>query len=112
MQKGFGIAALVFSILAVFVPVVTVYVVLLAMILAAVAGFFGDRTFTIASVAISVVNIVFLSPVTWAALAGESLQGGSVLKWVIIIMLVAPIIAMVVGHAARRKPGPASQTAV
>jgi hypothetical protein len=76
VHKGFGLAALVLSMLAIFVPVVTIYMVLLAVGLAAVAGFLGDRAFTVASVAISVVNIVFLSPSTRAARAGESLQGG------------------------------------
>jgi hypothetical protein len=97
MAKGLGIAALVISILSIFVPVVTLYVVWLALALAAVAGFLGDRVFPIASLVICLVNIVFLSPLTWAALAGESMSGGFFLKIGTIIMFIAPIVGLILG---------------
>ena len=51
MAKGFGIAALVVAILAVFVPVVSIVVVWFALILAAIAGLLGNRVYPIAVVA-------------------------------------------------------------
>lgn len=103
MAKGLGIAALVLSILAIFVPVITIFVVWLAMILAAVGGFFGERAFAIASVLVSLVNLILLSPMTWAAFAGENAGGGAFFQTVTVILFIAPIVAMIVGAKKQRK---------
>jgi hypothetical protein len=50
MGKGFGISALVVGLLAIFVPLVTIYVIWLSLALASIAGFFGDRVFPIVSI--------------------------------------------------------------
>lgn len=62
MAKGLGVASLVVAILGIFVPVVTIYVVWLALILAALAGFLGDKVFPIASLLACLINVIFLSP--------------------------------------------------
>lgn len=97
MGKGFGIASLVFAIFSIFVPIVTLYVVWLSLALAAVAGLLGDKTFTLAALVISLINIIFLSPMTWAALAGENMGGGSILMITTAILFLAPVAAMIFG---------------
>ena len=75
--KGVGIAALVIAIVSIFTPIVTLYVIWVALLIAGIAGLMGDRSFTIATIAISAVNLVLLSPVTLAVLIGTSEgQGG------------------------------------
>lgn len=91
MSKGLGIAALVLGILSIFVPVVSLYVVWLALILATVAAVAGDKTFSIATFTLCLINILFLSLATWMALAGEKLSGGSFLKAGTVILFIAPI---------------------
>lgn len=95
MGKGFGVAALVVALLAFAVPLVTIYVVWLALGLAVAAALFGDKVFPIAAVCASLINLVFFSPLTWMALAGESLGGGSALKTVTILLFIAPIAALI-----------------
>jgi hypothetical protein len=97
MEKGLGIAALVVAILGIFVPVVTIYVVWLALILAALAGFLGDKAFPIASLLVCLINILFLSPMTWAALASERIGGGYGLLVTTIILFIAPIAGLMIG---------------
>ena len=97
MAKGFGVAALVVGILGIFVPVVTIYVIWLALGLATIAGISGDKVFPIATVGACLINILFLSPLTLVALKGESLGGGSFLLITTIILFIAPIIGLIIG---------------
>ena len=94
MAKGFGIAALVFALLAVFIPVpVNVYMVGLVLILATVSAVAGDKPLTIAALLISGVNIVILSPVTMRFIRTES--NGDTVALVLIVLFIAPIAAMI-----------------
>lgn len=95
MEKGLGIGAMVVAILAIFVPVVTIYVVWGALVLATLAALMGDKTFAIVTILISAMNLVFLSPMTWAAIAGENIGGGNMLFYVTIALFITPIVAMV-----------------
>lgn len=106
MGKGLGIAALVIGIVSIFVPVVSLYIVWLALILAALAGISGDKTFSIATVAICFINVAFLSPATWMAIAGEGLGGGSFLKVGTVILFIAAIAAIVFGLSSAKKKQP------
>lgn len=103
MAKGLGIAALVVSILAIFVPIVTVYVIWLALILAAVSGFMGDKAFPIASLLVCLLNLVFWSPATWIAFHGEHIQGGSFFRITTIILFIAPIAGLIAGIVKMKK---------
>jgi hypothetical protein len=104
MGKGLGVAALVVSILAIFVPIVTIYVIWLSLVLAAVAGLLGDKTFPIAATLANLVNILFMSPVTLMALTGENLDGGSTpLMTTTTTLFIAPIVTLILG-ALKRKP--------
>jgi hypothetical protein len=95
MNKGLGLGAMVLAILAILVPVVTIYVVWLALILATIAVLMGDRVYFIVTVLISIVNLVFLSPMTLALLKGENLNGESSFLYGTIALLAAPIGAMI-----------------
>jgi len=95
MAKGLGIAALVVAVLGILVPVVTIYVVWLSLVLAAIAGLLGDTTFPIAATIASLVNIVFLSPMTWALFAGENIGGESFFMVTTVVLFISPVAAMI-----------------
>jgi len=102
MNKGFGIAALIIAVLAIFIPVVSLYVVYLALILAMIAAFTGDKIFSVASLVICFMNVIFLSPVTVIALIGSAASHHvSGLLILTIIMFLLPIIGLIVG---KKKP--------
>ncbi len=98
MSKGIGIASLVFGILAIFVPVVSLYVVWLALALAALAAFTGDKALSVATLLVCLVNVIFLSPATILVLGGVSF-----LKTCTLGLFLAPIVGLIIGN---RKPGP------
>jgi hypothetical protein len=104
MSKGLGIAALVIGILSIIIPVISLYVVWLALILATITALAGDKTFSIATFAICLVNVLFLSPMTWLALKGEELAGGSFLSVGTFILFLAPIVGLVFTIVRRKKP--------
>ncbi len=103
MGKGIGIAALVISILAIFIPIISIYVVWIALILAAISSFNGEKTYSIASLVICVVNVLLLSPATMLVFAGESLGGGSALKIITLILFLAPIAGLVLSYNKTKK---------
>jgi hypothetical protein len=105
MSTGLGIAALVFGILSIFIPVISLYVVWLALALATIAALSGDKTYSIATFVICLVNVLFLSPATWMAFSGEALSRGSALKVFTIVMFVAPIAGILLSLV-RRKGSP------
>lgn len=98
MAKGFGIAALVLAILAIFIPVGGVLISAIAVLFAAIAGFSGDRGFSIATALIAGVNTYFLSPSLWLMQMGGPEQSRTALVLTITILFVAvPIVCAVVG---------------
>jgi hypothetical protein len=104
MARGLGIGALVIGILSLTVPVISLYVVWLALLLAAVAAVAGDKTFAIATFAICLVNVLFLSPATWLAFAGEQHAGGIALRLLTTILFAAPLAILVIGALRTRPP--------
>jgi hypothetical protein len=90
MGKGIGIAALVFAIIAIFVPVFGIMVGWLALFLATLAALFGDKTFTIAALVITAVNYFFLSPLLWVSGSG----GNETLIYISLGMLAAPVLGL------------------
>jgi len=103
MAKGFGVAALVVGILSIYVPLVTIYVIWLALVLATVAGLLGDKVFPLATFATCLINILFLSPVTLAGLAAEREAGGSAHLVITIILFIAPVAALIIGAVKSKK---------
>jgi hypothetical protein len=87
--KGFGIAALVISILAIFVPVYGIHVSGIAILCACVAAFMGDVAFAIATSVIVLVNTFVLSPSVWLIIGLGSGSG-----FVFFLLCVAPLLAI------------------
>src|ERR1700730_5520772 len=64
MAKGFGVAALVFALIAIFTPF-GIFVSAIAIIFAVISALAGDRIFATATALIALINTFFFSPSTW-----------------------------------------------
>lgn len=94
MQKGFGIAALVIVIVAIFVPIYGLFLTGLALILAVISALAGDRIFATATPIIACVSVFFLSPLLSRVLAdAPDRRGFYVLA---AVFLLAPFVAMAI----------------
>ena len=98
-MKALGITAMVFSIIAVFVPIVGPYLTLVCALLAAFAAGPG-LTFAVVAILVNILNVIFLSPSLWltAGLA-ESDQAGSgyaVLAGMGIFFVGAQVVAIII----------------
>ena len=105
MGMGMGIAALVLSIIAIFIPLVALYVIWVGLIFTAIAAFAGDKAFSIAAWCISLVNLLLLSPITLAILIGgpgsdNTIRGPSIF---LVIVTVALFVLVIVGWIVGRK---------
>ena len=95
MAKGFGIAALVVAIIAIFVPFYGIHLSAIALILAALAALAGDRAFAVATPIIAAADAYFLTPSLWLAMKGTEQSGGSGGLWMgLIVFLAAPFVAI------------------
>lgn len=72
MDKGFGIPALVFAIISIFVPLFGIFVSGIAVLLAVLSALAGDRIFATSTAVIVAVNTFFLSPLTLALLVQKT----------------------------------------
>lgn len=96
MKTGFGIAALILAIIALFIPIpIWLYTAWVALLLAVIAALAGDRAFSIAVMALTVANTLFFSPLTLAALISTGDQGGLGLLVVHIIAMILPLAAII-----------------
>ena len=109
---GIGIAALVIAIIGAFVPGVGLFVGWFALVVASIGALCGDKGLAIATVLISAVAFVFLTPTLWLEFAahetGYGAATGRSRMFAIISMalLAAPIISMLLfstGKFALRK---------
>lgn len=94
MAKGFGIAALIMVVLALFIPIGGVFLSALAALLAVVAALAGDRIFATATPLIGFINTMFLSPSTWIFLGGNDPGAKSFMTTMIVIVAALPFAAM------------------
>lgn len=107
MGLAMGIVGLVMAVIAIFTPLVALYVVWVGLIFTAIAAFAGDKLFSIISWCVSVLNLLLLSPITLAILVGGTLadktvRGPSIFLLVITVALfVLVIVGWIVG---RKKP--------
>jgi hypothetical protein len=95
MGKGFGIAALVVVILAMFVPIFGIFVSGIAILLAVIAALGGDRAFATATPIIGGLNTFFFSPSTWMMMGGQTDAERTTFVLVILLAIAAPFIAMI-----------------
>ena len=95
-MKGFGIAALVISIVAIFIPIMGAFLAGLAGLLAFLSAGAGT-SFGLAAVIINIVNILFLSPslILGAAHQAHINGGGEFSNWFGVLFLIQ-IIAMII----------------
>ena len=102
MGKGLGIAGLVFAIIGIFVPVAGIFIAWLGLILVVFAALAGEVGFTVATIAISLVNFVVLSPSLWIATAGANLNTGPGSPNIVVIICVVLLVAPIVGFILRK----------
>ncbi len=99
MHKGLGIAALVIAVIGMGIPVITIYIVWLALVLATLSAFLGNKAFPLAATLVCLVNALFLSPSVWILLTVEPKM---FLKATTTILFIAPIAGLIIGR--RKKP--------
>ena len=87
MAKGFGIAALIAAVLGAFVPLVGFWIGVFALLLATFAALAGDRVFSIATLCVSIVVFVFLTPSLLLTLG--------LLAIVAVVALCLPVLAII-----------------
>lgn len=100
MSKGFGIAALVFAILAIFIPL-GIFVSALAIGLACMAALSGDRIFATATAIIAMINTIFLSPSTWIMFGVGDSNSKSAITMIILVGGALPFVAMILNGAGK-----------
>jgi hypothetical protein len=111
MEKGLGIAALALAIVAIFVPFLGIFAGWIALALAAFAVRYGERPMSIAAVAISAANFIFLTPSMWMGVQAGADRGQlSPILVISIVMLIVPIAALVMGTKAGIQPVQARST--
>ena len=96
LQKGFGISAIVIAVTAIFVTLFGPFVSGAACFIAAVGAYYGERSLSIATSVIHVVNTALLSPLFIGLLMGPR---GEVLAWLVVVLICSspsllPLIAM------------------
>jgi len=92
MAKGFGIAALVLAILAIFIPLYGLWISAIASVFAVISALAGDRIFATAAPIITAINLLFLSPAFWRLMNNSS---DKTVNYVIVCVLVGvPFVAM------------------
>ena len=120
LARGIGLGALIVVIISFWIPLIGVFVAWFALLLASLAALCGDRFFSIATVIVGAITF-FFSTSLWvdAGIAGAATSaddyGTPVLLAVSVILLLAPILAMILfatGRLALRRPQPRASTGV
>jgi hypothetical protein len=97
--KALGIIAMIFAIVAIFVPVFGPYLTLVCALIAAFSAGPG-LTFGIVAIGVNVLNVAFLSPSLWllatAAESNETGAGSDVLVGLGILFISAQVLAAIV----------------
>lgn len=95
MHKGFGIAALIVAVIGIGIPLITIYMVWLALALAALSAFLGNKAFPLAATLVCLINALFLSPSVWILLTVEPKM---FYKATTIVLFIAPIAGLIIGR--------------
>lgn len=100
---GVGIAGLVIAIVGAFLPIIGLYVGWIALLIVCIAALLGGRGLTIATVVVSVVAFIFLTPSLWIAegmraIAVETGAPAEVTQRIglpiSVVMVIAPIVCI------------------
>ena len=99
MAMGSGIAALVVSIICIFIPLpMWLYVSWGALLLASIGALYGDKTFAISTTILVIVNTALLSPITLAFLCSDN---GGFLRFIHITAIVVPIAVIILNASGK-----------
>lgn len=71
IRKMLGLSSLMLASMAVFTPVLTIYLIWVSALLAGLAGLTGSLIFSAIALVLNVVNLLFLSPVSLALMGGN-----------------------------------------
>ena len=112
LARGLGLAALMIAWVGAFVPFLGLFIGWGALAIATIAALAGDRGHTIATVVFSAFVFLFLTPMLWLDALGSA-EGTAHLLGISILMLLAPIGAMImnatgklaIGRRAREERG-------
>lgn len=102
-SKGLGIAAIILAVLGAVMPGIGLFVGWLALILATFAAAGDGRGLAIATIVVSAMAFLFLTPSLWIEAAafgtgyGEATGSSPILRIVSLVLLVAPVAAMFLG---------------
>lgn len=109
---GLGIAGLLIAIIGAFMPVIGLYVGWFALLVVSIAALMGERGLTIATIILSALAFLFLTPSLWIGEGVRVVAAGStapmpprILMPVTLVMLAVPIVCMFIG----KKPAVANQ---
>ncbi|MBG52183.1 MAG: hypothetical protein CML99_07165 [Rhodobiaceae bacterium] len=97
MSQGFGITAVILTVVSIFIPVLGAFTTAIAMLLASIAALAGDRVFATISALLAATSLIFLSPAFLATLtAALNVQELSVVAVYLAIFLspALPLVAM------------------
>jgi hypothetical protein len=94
-HKGLGIAALTIAVFGMGIPGITIYLVWLALILAALSAFLGNKVFPPGCHVVCLINAFFLAPPIWILFMVEPRL---VLKAITIVLFIAPIAGLIIGR--------------
>jgi hypothetical protein len=71
IKKMLGMTSLMLAVMAVFTPILTIYLIWFSIFMAGFAGLTGSLVFSAIAIMINVVNLVFLSPISLALVGGN-----------------------------------------
>ncbi len=104
---GLGIAGLVIAIFGALTPFIGLYLGWFALLVVSVAALMGDRGLTIATVIISALAFIFLTPSLWVGEGLRAMASSStapmpprLLLPITAVMLAAPVVCMLLGRKA------------
>ncbi len=98
-MKALGITAMIFAIIAIFVPIIGPYLTIVCALLAAFAAGPG-LTFGVVAILVNLLNVIFLSPSLWltAGIAAADQTGGgdAVLAGMGVVFVGTQIVAIII----------------
>lgn len=98
-MKALGITAMIFAIVAIFIPIIGPYLTLVCALLAAFAAGPG-LTFGVVAILVNLLNVTFLSPSLWLtagiAEADQAGSGDAVLAGMGVIFVGTQIVALII----------------
>ena len=91
---GIGLVAFLIAGAGVLTPVLGLFMGWFALGVACVAALFGDKGFTVATVLVSVIGFVFLTPTLWFSAANTDQPEGQTVVVVTVVMVLAPLVCI------------------